>query len=337
MGHDRQLAASCRSGPSQPPTEVRWSLASHDGRDVTGERVTTAGLRTSQGSETISSLTLPQLGDNHASISLTCEAVFNDKIILSKTKHIKILGIKLIFLLTCLAVFVISAPPGLPKLTSSLDPVSVPLQPGDTVTMRCLLPEPGRPAAQLTWYRDDQQIEEASSSLEVTITEVSTEVSCEAVNPVSGEKTRSSIVITPTEKTTTTLMPTTTTTTVPLPNPRIYFAESQKLWAGRKFDDVHDIPLADMPSQSQNSDYDYSHFEYLNENFDAVYKDTVRFADEYYDSEEYYDEPTIVDKAENSVIIKKLKEEFQELHSSTIKTSFSWCLFWISIVFKYYC
>ena len=251
-----------------------------------------------------------------------------------------------------LYIFVISAPPGLPKLTSTPDPRSVPLQPGDTVTLRCLLPEPGRPAAQLTWYRDDQQIEEASSSLEVTITEASsslqvtiteasTEVRCEAVNPVSGEKARSSIIITPAEKRTTTSMttlPTTTTTTVPLPNPRIYFAESQKLWAGRRFEDVHDIPLADMPSQSQNSDYDYSHFEYLNENFDAVYKDTVRFADEYYDSEEYYEEPTFVDKAENSVIIKKLKEEFQEVHSSTMKTSFSWCLFLISMVFyKYYC
>ena len=147
MGHDRQLAASCRSGPSQPPTEVRWSLTSHDGREVTGERVTTTGLRTSQGSETVSSLTLPPLGDSHVSLSLTCEAIFNDKIVLSKTKHIKILG-KLVFLFTCLAVFVISAPPGLPRLTSTPDLRAVPLQAGDTVTLRCLLPEPGRPAAQ---------------------------------------------------------------------------------------------------------------------------------------------------------------------------------------------
>ena len=241
----------------------------------------------------------------------------------------------------CLILLIISAPPGPPLLTSEPETGSESLHPGDNLSLRCLLAQPGRPAAQLTWYRDDQQIEEDISSLEVTITETSTEVSCEAVNPVSGERARSSIIITPTEKTTTTptttLMPTTTTTTVPLPNPRIYFAESQKLWAGRRFEDVHDIPLADMPSQSQNSDYDYSHFEYLNENFDAVYKDTVRFADEYYDSEEYYEEPTFVDKAENSVIIKKLKEEFQEVNSSTIKTSFSWCLFLISIVFKYYC
>ena len=93
VSHDRQLAASCRAGPSQPPTEVRWSLTSHDGGEVTGERVTTAGVRTSQGSETVSSLTLPQLGDNHTSLSLTCEAVYNDKIVLSKTQHIIILGI----------------------------------------------------------------------------------------------------------------------------------------------------------------------------------------------------------------------------------------------------
>ena len=123
--------------------------------------------------------------------------------------------------------------------------------------------------------------------------------------------------------------------TVPLPNPRIYFAANQKLLAGRKSEDVHDIPLADMPLNSKNSEYDYSHFEYLNENFDAVYKDTVRFADEYYDSEEYSEEPTYVD-AENSVIIKKLKEEFREVHSSSLTISLSWLLFLICHSFKYF-
>ena len=223
-------------------------------------------------------------------------------------------------------------------LTSYPDPKSEPLRPGDSVSLRCLLPHPGRPAAQLTWYRDQRELEEAGPSLEVTLTQVSTEVSCEAVNPESGERARSSIIITPTERSTstsTTTVRSTTTTTVPLPNPRIFFAESQKLWAGRKIDDVHDMPLADMPSKSQNSDYDYSHFEYLNENFDAVYKDTVRFADEFYDSGEYYEEPTFVDKAENSVIIKKLKEEFQEEPSSSKAIALSWCVCLILCVFKF--
>ena len=239
-----------------------------------------------------------------------------------------------------LFIIAISAPPGVPQLTSEL---SAAQQPGDTVTLRCLLPEPGRPAAQLTWLRGGQRISapgSAPSSLEVTNTQAASEVTCEAVNPATGERSSSSIIIKPTEQSTTTsskiLMPTTTTMTVPLPNPRIYFAASQKLWAGRKTEDVHDIPLADMPSNSKNSEYDYSHFEYLNENFDAVYKDTVRFADEYYDSEEYSEEPTYVDKAENSVIIKRLKEEFREVHSSSLIISFSWLLFLICNVFKYF-
>ena len=92
MGHDQQLAASCRSGPSQPPAEVRWSLTHDDGRVVTSERVTTTELTTPQGSQTVSSLTLTQMGDNHTSLSLTCEAIFNDEVVLSKTQHIKILG-----------------------------------------------------------------------------------------------------------------------------------------------------------------------------------------------------------------------------------------------------
>lgn len=67
-----------------------------------------------------------------------------------------------------------------------------------------------------------------------------------------------------------------------------------------------------------------------------IYKDTVRFADEYYDSEEYFEEPTYEEKAENSDIIKKLKEDFREVHSSSLPTSFSWLLFLICNVFKYF-
>ena len=92
MGHDHQLRASCRSGPSHPPAELRWSLTYDDGLVVTGERVITSGLRTSQGSETVSSLTLAQAGDNHTGLSLTCEAIFDNDVVLSKTHHIKILG-----------------------------------------------------------------------------------------------------------------------------------------------------------------------------------------------------------------------------------------------------
>ena len=92
MSHDQQLRASCRSGPSHPPAELRWSLTYDDGPAVTREQVITSGLRTSLGSETVSSLTLAQAGDNHAGLSLTCEAIFDNDVVLTKTHHIKILG-----------------------------------------------------------------------------------------------------------------------------------------------------------------------------------------------------------------------------------------------------
>ena len=246
-------------------------------------------------------------------------------------------------------------------LTSSPDPLLDPIHLGDTVTVTCLLSNPGNPPATMTWFRDNKELtanqrpesrsrdhfRPISFWVEVTISEMtSTEVSCEAVNPVSGERARSSVSITPTATSSTTTTSTTastikTTTTAPRPHPRIHFAESQMLLARRKYEPVDDMPMADAPStSSHNSDYDYSHFEYLNENFDAVYKDTVRYADEYYDSEEYYEDPLFLDKAKYSDIIKKLKEEFEEVSSSSLpsKCSISFMPFIVLNLFKhYYC
>ena len=87
MGHDQQLRALCRSGPSHPPAEIRWSLTYDDGLVVT-----TGGVKTLQGSETVSSLTLAQAGDNHTGLSLTCEAIFDNDVVHAETHHIKILG-----------------------------------------------------------------------------------------------------------------------------------------------------------------------------------------------------------------------------------------------------
>ena len=84
--------------------------------------------------------------------------------------------------------------------------------------------------------------------------------------------------------------------------------------ASDRHHDIHDIPVADMP---HSSEYDYSHFEYINENFDASWQDTVKYAENYYDYEEDYDEePSLTEQMENSVLIKKLKEEFNSASSS---------------------
>ena len=53
-------------------------------------------------------------------------------------------------------------------------------------------------------------------------------------------------------------------------------------------------------------EYDYSHFEYLNQKFESEFKETVKFAEENYDYEEYEDEDE-AEKIENSILIKKLR------------------------------
>ena len=72
---------------------------------------------------------------------------------------------------------------------------------------------------------------------------------------------------------------------------------------------MHDTPLADMPRLAY--DYDYSHFEYLNENFEAVYEDTVRHAEEVYSYQyEEYEEASPTEQRHNSDLVQKLKERF---------------------------
>ena len=65
--------------------EALWS-ATHD------QMVSTVQLSSPKGSKTVSNLTLPAVWANYTSLSLTCEAVFGDKVVLSKTKHVKILS-----------------------------------------------------------------------------------------------------------------------------------------------------------------------------------------------------------------------------------------------------
>ena len=74
------------------------------------------------------------------------------------------------------------------------------------------------------------------------------------------------------------------------------------------------MPAADMPAAYE---YDYSHFEYLNDKFDTEFKETVKFAEENYDYEEYEMEDEL-EKMENSILIKKLKDEFSSSRSPVV-------------------
>ena len=81
-------------------------------------------------------------------------------------------------------------------------------------------------------------------------------------------------------------------------------------------------------------EYDYSHFEYLNQKFESEFKETVKFAEENYDYEEYEDEDE-AEKMVNSILIKKYKEEYPS--SSSGKVPFPhWMIFVTFYILKSY-
>merc|ERR1719186_1771803 len=51
--------------------------------------------------------------------------------------------------------------------------------------------------------------------------------------------------------------------------------------AARRRQELYDRPVADMPAAEEN-DYDYSHFNYLNDQFEENYEETLQYAKEYY-------------------------------------------------------
>ena len=81
-------------------------------------------------------------------------------------------------------------------------------------------------------------------------------------------------------------------------------------------------------------EYDYSHFEYLNQKFESEFKETVKFAEENYDYEEYQDEDE-AEKMENSILIKRLKEEFSSSSSGTVSFP-HWIIFVTFYILKSY-
>ena len=135
-------------------------------------------------------------------------------------------------------------------------------------------------------------------------------------NPTTTTATSTTTTTTSTPTTTTTTTTATTTTTPAAPRPRMFAsrlrsAEAEAALGEEAAADVHDTPLADMPRLAY--DYDYSHFEYLNENFDAVYEDTVRHAEEVYSYQyEEYEAASPTEQQHNSDLVQKLKERFSE-------------------------
>ena len=83
---------------------------------------------------------------------------------------------------------------------------------------------------------------------------------------------------------------------------------------------LRDRAVNDDPQVGSDSDYyDYSHFDYLNDQFDSEYKETLIYVEENYDfDDDYQPEEDEEEKKENSKIVKQLKETFSPSSSSTI-------------------
>ena len=228
---------------------------------------------------------------------------------------------------------------------------------GDKVRVKCHLEQAGNPPAQLIWFKDmaiisetkdtrSENIEAHDSIIDFVISDSETEILCKASNGVSSEIFESKITLIPkplpstisTTSTTTSYLQITSTppSIVVEADAASYYnsplvREEIKLVDNNAVDnenfriasDIHDIPVADMPSSLHN-DYDYSHFEYLNEDFDARFKDTLKYAEQYpdyYEDYEDYQEPSPSEKEENSNLIKKLKEQFSPSSSDQISLS----------------
>ena len=123
----------------------------------------------------------------------------------------------------------------------------------------------------------------------VTIVATNNEnLTCEAFNEAakgSLHKTIDIKVVTPTTTsvTTTTIQPS-TTPWLKTSRPRMLAS------AARRRQELYDRPVADMPVEDEN-EYDYSHFSYLNDQFEETYKETLEYAQEYYEDEYDYNIP----------------------------------------------
>ena len=84
--------------------------------------------------------------------------------------------------------------------------------------------------------------------------------------------------------------------------------------------------MNDAPRIDLNSEYDYSHFDYLNDQFESEYKETVIYVEENYEDydSDYQPEEDEDEKMENSKIVKQLKERFSPSSSSSRITLHCW-------------
>ena len=174
---------------------------------------------------------------------------------------------------------------------------------GDTVTAYITFAADEVPEIQLTCEASSHAVK---GSLKKTIT-------IKTIAPLTTSTTTTSTTTISTSTTSTT----STTSSSPRSSPRRLT--------------LYDRPVADMPAEDDEL-YDYSHFSYLNERFEENYKETLAYAEQYYDEE--YDtveqwgletQVTDYNNAQNSDKIRDIKN-ILDSGSNSMKSFFQWVI-----------
>ena len=211
------------------------------------------------------------------------------------------------------------------------------------LNLSCHLDHTGNPPAQIVWLQNSLQVSahhvvtvvsedgSATSDLSIKVTDEPIEIICEAISDATTAQ-KDVIKVTPESAPTTTTTMKSTTILSEADADAVPHAEASRSGETIMINsnsntvmrsellsdkhDIHDIPVADMPHSDDNAVdyYDYSHFEYVNENSYNNWQETVRYAEDYYEytEDDYNDEAeqSEAEREENSILIKKLKEEF---------------------------
>ena len=227
-------------------------------------------------------------------------------------------------------------PPGLPVIQGH-DAGQAVAQ-GSLVSLHCSALA-GNPPGSVTWYKGHRVMESTSELVGDTVTAYITfaadevpeiQLTCEASSHAVKGSLKKTITIktiaplttsTTTTSTTTISTSTTSTTSTTSSSPR---SSPRRLT-------LYDRPVADMPAEDDEL-YDYSHFSYLNERFEENYKETLAYAEQYYDEE--YDtveqwgletQVTDYNNAQNSDKIRDIKN-ILDSGSNSMKSFFQWVI-----------
>jgi len=320
------VTATCTTGRSFPATSMYWVVEQGDKVDrmEVQEKVTEVS-----GGGVMTSSTITVMSGSSDPILLECYA-----------NHVELLDQTLAY---AHIVSVISAP-GLPVIRGHDAGLAV--AQGSQVSLYCSALA-GNPPGTITWYKGHKLLESTSELMGDIVTAYVTfvadegpqiELTCEA----SSQAIKGSLKETVTIKTipplsTTTSSTTTISTTTPATTSSYKPSTSPSTRSSQRMLSMYDRPVADMPVEEDEL-YDYSHFSYLNERFEENYKETLAYAEQYYDEDYQYVEhwgvettETDTDNTENSDKIRDIKNILNNA-SNNIKSN-NICLVMIVFLF----